>query len=94
MAKALARYREHNDLVPRPARLLEFRLAGGWAPLCAFLGKDVPDVPFPRFNEGAQFEQMGPSVPTMHWASFKRIYGRPILAVAVAAARYQGMFQG
>lgn len=49
------RYREHNDAVRRrvPAdRLLVMDITAGdeWGPLCAFLGKPVPDVPFPREN--------------------------------------------
>jgi len=48
------KYREHyqsiRDVVPRD-RLLEYRLGSGWEPLCEFLGKEVPDVPFPRVNE-------------------------------------------
>lgn len=47
------RYRRHyaevRAAVP-PARLLELDLDDGWAPLCAFLGRPVPDVPFPRRN--------------------------------------------
>ena len=27
----------------------------GWEPLCRFLGKDVPDVPFPRVNDREEF---------------------------------------
>ncbi|KAG4431570.1 hypothetical protein IFR05_012945 [Cadophora sp. M221] len=53
-AKARERYKRHyteiRAAVP-PERLLDFRLADGWGPLCEFLGKDVPDVPFPRVNE-------------------------------------------
>jgi hypothetical protein len=30
--------------------LLEFSVADGWEPLCAFLGVDVPDVPFPHVD--------------------------------------------
>ncbi|KAK5698258.1 hypothetical protein LTR97_007219 [Elasticomyces elasticus] len=47
-------YREHNkavrEKVPRE-QLLVYELGSGWEPLCAFLGKPVPDVPFPRVNE-------------------------------------------
>lgn len=53
-ANARATYIAHNEMVKRvtpPERMLEFKLADGWAPLCAFLGKPVPDVPFPRVNE-------------------------------------------
>ncbi|KAI7184995.1 hypothetical protein KC363_g7395 [Hortaea werneckii] len=43
-------YRDVREFVPRE-RLLEFRLQEGWAPLCEFLGREVPDVPFPHVNE-------------------------------------------
>ena len=49
-------YREHYAMVRRvtpPERLLEFQLSEGWAPLCKFLGKEVPDEPFPRVNDEA-----------------------------------------
>ncbi len=55
-ANARAVYRAHYDAVRRvvPAdRLLEYRLGSGWEPLCAFLGKEVPDVPFPHRNEAS-----------------------------------------
>ncbi|KAF4996938.1 hypothetical protein FDECE_12261 [Fusarium decemcellulare] len=49
-------YDRHNDtvkeLVP-PENLLLYKLGSGWEPLCEFLGRDVPDVPFPHGNEGA-----------------------------------------
>jgi hypothetical protein len=42
-------YAEIRAAVPRE-RLLEFRLQDGWGPLCEFLGREVPDVPFPVEN--------------------------------------------
>lgn len=53
-AHAKARYLRHNAEVRaavEPERLLVFDLEDGWEPLCRFLGKDVPDVPFPVVNE-------------------------------------------
>ena len=48
-------YREHyahvRAITPKE-RLLNFQLKEGWGPLCEFLGKDVPRVPFPRLHEG------------------------------------------
>ncbi|KAK4033699.1 hypothetical protein C8A01DRAFT_49753 [Parachaetomium inaequale] len=45
--------REHANmvrgLVPKD-RLLEWYIEDGWAPLCAFLGKPVPDAEFPHAN--------------------------------------------
>lgn len=52
-ANAKDRYRRHyaevRAAVP-PERLLNFELSGGWEPLCAFLGKPVPEAPFPVNN--------------------------------------------
>lgn len=43
-------FAEVRTLVP-PERRLEYNLGDGWEPLCKFLDKPVPDVPFPRVNE-------------------------------------------
>ncbi|KAE8347189.1 hypothetical protein BDV24DRAFT_157488 [Aspergillus arachidicola] len=52
--KSKAKYRQHYELVrsitPKD-RLLEYKLSDGWEPLCEFLGKPVPDQPFPHLNE-------------------------------------------
>ena len=52
-------YREHCDmvrgLVPKE-RLLEWSVQDGWEPLCQFLGKEVPDEPFPHANTAAGFK--------------------------------------
>jgi hypothetical protein len=58
---ALRTFEEHNAAVRRdvPAgRLLEFEVAQGWEPLCDFLGRPVPDGPFPRLNDAAAFQEM------------------------------------
>ncbi|KAJ7156789.1 hypothetical protein C8R46DRAFT_1294581, partial [Mycena filopes] len=51
---AKKRYLEYNDAIRRlapPERFLECGVADGWAPLCAFLGKEVPEVAFPHKND-------------------------------------------
>lgn len=58
-------YEAHNEMVRRRVRerrergeeveFLEFNVKQGWEPLCAFLGKEVPDIPFPRVNDSAEF---------------------------------------
>jgi Sulfotransferase domain len=52
-----AEYVQHEKVVrgyfaDRPRDLLVFDLIGGdgWGPLCEFLGRSVPDEPFPRVN--------------------------------------------
>ena len=55
---AIAAYNTHVENVKAafPAdRLLQFDVTDGWAPLCAFLDKPVPDEPFPRANSSREF---------------------------------------
>jgi len=57
-AAAQAAYERHNAEVRAaiaPDRLVEWRPADGWDPLCAMLGVPVPDEPFPRTNDAAGF---------------------------------------
>jgi Sulfotransferase domain len=53
-------FREHVAAVETeipPERLLIFDLSDGWAPLCAFLGVAVPDIPFPKTNSSKEFKE-------------------------------------
>ena len=48
----------HNEAVEAaiPAdRLLVYQVKEGWGPLCAFLGVEAPDEPFPRTNDRGEF---------------------------------------
>lgn len=50
-------YLRHLELVSdyfksRPNDLLIFNVLDGWGSLCNFLGKDIPDVQFPKINIG------------------------------------------
>lgn len=54
--RALQIFHEYTEEVKRtvPAeRLLIFRVADGWEPLCQFLDVPVPDTPFPHVNDKA-----------------------------------------
>ncbi len=58
-ANVIAAFERHNAAVQRlipPERLLVFEPAQGWEPLCAHLGVPVPDEPFPRVNDRAEFQ--------------------------------------
>ncbi|KAI1270261.1 hypothetical protein F5Y18DRAFT_8648 [Xylariaceae sp. FL1019] len=46
-----AYFKQVREMVPKE-RLLEYKLGDGWEPLCNFLEVPVPDVPFPRTNDG------------------------------------------
>lgn len=50
-------YRQVRELVP-PERLLEYKLSDGWGPLCQFLGREEPDVEFPRTNETKELRKI------------------------------------
>jgi hypothetical protein len=52
-ATLMAAHDRHNAEVRRSAprgRLLEWRAAEGWAPICRALGLPVPELPFPWVN--------------------------------------------
>lgn len=55
---AEAFYERHNERVRREApagRLLDWRAADGWEPLCRALDLPVPDEPFPHTNTRAEW---------------------------------------
>jgi Sulfotransferase domain len=59
-AKAVAAYSDWADEVKAavPAdRLLVFKVSEGWEPLCAFLGVERPETPFPNVNDRAEFKK-------------------------------------
>lgn len=49
-------HQEVRDMVPKE-KMLEYKLGDGWEPLCQFLNKDIPNVPFPFINEGQEFQE-------------------------------------
>lgn len=49
-------YREIREAVPKD-QLLDLQLKDGWEPLCKFLGKEVPSIPFPHINDAAEFQE-------------------------------------
>lgn len=59
-AVAEAFYERHNERVRAEApadRLLDWRAADGWEPLCAALDLPVPDDPFPHVNTRAEWNE-------------------------------------
>ncbi len=60
-AHAIEVFKRHNQEVRDaidPARLLEFDVREGWAPLCRFLEVPIPNEPFPRLNDTATTQAM------------------------------------
>lgn len=57
----VAMFNQHIEKVKssiEPDRLLIYDVREGWGPLCAFLGKPVPDTPFPRVNSRDEFDDI------------------------------------
>lgn len=53
-------YNRHMEYLKRtvPAdRLIFLEVKDGWEPLCKALGKDIPDVPFPRINDSEAIDK-------------------------------------
>ena len=67
---AIRFYNDHVNEVKAsvPAdRLLVWQVKEGWAPLCKFLDRPIPDEAFPRVNETAQIETERKILLTMSW---------------------------
>lgn len=95
-AKAKEKHWEHYEVVRRIVpreRLLEYKLGSGWEPLCNFLGKEVPDVEFPKVNDMASTHEndsiiFGRGVRNS-LTRFLLWTGPLIVAVLLVAARYR-----
>lgn len=48
--------KEVKEAIPEE-QLLIYTPGDGWEPLCRFLGKDIPEVPYPRSNSKAEFQK-------------------------------------
>jgi hypothetical protein len=60
-AHLISVFNRHTEEVRRTIPkdcLLVFEAKDGWGPLCAFLGKPVPDAPFPRVNSREEMKPM------------------------------------
>jgi hypothetical protein len=65
-----------------PERLLVYEVKQGWAPLCAFLGKPVPEAPFPNVNDSAEFKRRIRGLKIIGWAPWG------LIAILAAIALY------
>ncbi|RAH50095.1 sulfotransferase family protein [Aspergillus brunneoviolaceus CBS 621.78] len=66
-----------REVVP-PDRLMLFDVREGWEPLCRALGKEVPDVPFPRINDAQAADRIAEYYirrGLMRWAILLAVLG-------------------
>ncbi|CEI62432.1 hypothetical protein FVEN_g4974 [Fusarium venenatum] len=81
-------YRKVREAVPlESGRRLDYNLGDGWEPLCGFLGKDVPVVPFPRVNDRADHSAMVKRNNRKMMVDALKVIG-PIVAAAVSVVFY------
>ncbi len=53
-------FNEHNAKVIRECpkeKLLVYEVGEGWEPLCTFLNKPIPSVPFPHVNDTKEMQE-------------------------------------
>lgn len=82
---ALAVFQRHVEAVKArvPAdQLLVYDVKEGWEPLCRFLGVPVPEGPFPRLNDAAEFKRRVRMSKAASWA----VLAVPVLLAAGVAA--------
>jgi hypothetical protein len=80
---ATLKYKEHYQHVKAitpPDKLLEYTLGSGWEPLCTFLGKPVPNEPFPRVNDRQAFLR---STRWIRWVYVALLAGTGALVVLI-----------
>jgi Sulfotransferase domain len=96
-AYAMEGFERHNEAVRRrvpPERMLVFDMREGWAPLCDFLGVEVPEEPFPRLNEAREMRRrllglfaLSAAAPAL--AVLTGVAGTVFLVRRVARSRYR-----
>ncbi|XP_039255803.2 uncharacterized protein LOC120332591 [Styela clava] len=53
-------YKDHTaDVIKEapPGQLLVYNVNEGWGPICKFLGREVPDIPFPHLNKKGEIAE-------------------------------------
>ncbi|KAJ7265525.1 hypothetical protein C8J57DRAFT_1329880 [Mycena rebaudengoi] len=88
----VAHYENIRRLVPKE-RLLEYEVGEGWARLGAFLGKDVPDVNFPRLKDtNALLQSVDDFVGHIFWREATRLAAPAALLSFLWLAIYTRMY--
>ena len=62
----------HKEVIEKcpEDKLLVFDVKEGWEPLCKFLNKPIPDVPFPNTNDTVQMVELHKMCNRIGWAYF------------------------
>ena len=92
MANAARSYDKHyaevRATVPKE-RLLEYRMGSGWEPLCKFLDKEIPNVPFPHRNDA---QTMANAIGLFYQQAIKGALINVSVVVGIAAVAVGGLW--
>jgi hypothetical protein len=84
-------YANVRSKVPKD-RLLEFESKDGWEPLCKFLGKPVPNEPYPKVNDGQWLVKAHNFIFYYRlWACTKKYISAIVLLAAVSVGYWKYM---
>jgi hypothetical protein len=83
----MSRYDEWYSKVPAVVpkdQLLEYDVSMGWEPLCKFLGKEIPDVPFPKEtnHSSKEIKKSVRILETCAWIAYTVVAAITIFALA------------
>ncbi|KAF2874006.1 hypothetical protein BDV95DRAFT_592155 [Massariosphaeria phaeospora] len=77
---------EYLKRVVPPQKLVFYSVKDGWEPLCKALGKELPDMPFPRINDGEAIDRLAKKMVTKGLVRWLFIFAA--LGAAVAPYMY------
>lgn len=80
------KYRQHNTYVKATCpkeQLLVFNVRQGWGPLCKFLERPVPDVPFPFLNKDASIVDKVAKCEHADYGFMKAVYRESSLRIGL-----------
>lgn len=90
VAKKWSEWTAYVKAVVPPEQLLLIDIdqkgALDWAPICEFLGKDVPKAPFPNVNDTKEFQERSKSFK--YFVLFAPLVGTLGVCGAIAGAAY------
>jgi hypothetical protein len=72
-------------------KLLVFDVHEGWKPLCDFLGKEVPDVPFPHLNETSKLRGAITGLENLGLTIFVALSSIITIVIAAMAMKFKRM---
>lgn len=83
----LDHYAHVRAIVPKD-NLLEFKSEDGWEPLCKFLGKPVPDGPYPHINDSKAVVNLHHYLWWSIWAKWVAWNGLKVVVPVLGAWGY------